>query len=146
MTRLFHPVRTVISLVCAAGLGCSSVPSNGQAPRKSEAKLNIAENECWPKGGIGIINKDLYIVLKSKSNELILGDGKRWVGAASTARQVVFVSEQKVVSGADIPSRFKLESSALISFEGDKISFFDFQSGIGGFYQRIKGEQVDFTK
>jgi hypothetical protein len=138
--------RIAIALVCATALGYSEAPSKGQAHRASEARVKIAENECYPKGGLGIINKDLYIDLRSKNNELIVAEGKRWAGAATSTRQVVFVLGSRVVSGADIPADFSLENSALVSFEGNKISFLDFKSGIGGFYQRIEGKQIDFTK
>jgi hypothetical protein len=119
-----------------AAIGYSAVPAKDQSHRASEARVKIAENECLSKGGIGIINTSLYIDLKSKGNELILSAGKRWTGAASTEKQIVFVWEQKVFDMADAPRDFKLESSAIVSFEGTTVSFFDFKSGIGGFYRR----------
>ena len=129
-------VRSAIAFVCVGVFGYSAAPGKGQAPKASEAKVQIAEHECWPKGGIGIVNTGLYIDLKSKGNELILAEGKRWNGASTKEKQVVFVSGQRVVSGPEVPPDFKLETACVVSFEGEKVFFFDFTAGKGGFYIR----------
>ena len=98
--------------------------------------MKVAENECWPKGGIGIVNTALYIDLKSSKNELVLGGGKRWTGSVSKEKQVVFVWGQSVSIGPDMPQGFKMAEAAVVSFEGDKVFFMNFKSGIGGYYQR----------
>jgi len=113
----------------------------------------FATNRGWSKGGIGIISEELYVVVKSARNdrnELILTPpghlGKdqrapvpetRWKGKSISEGQVVFVYEGKVWEPQDLPQGFDLSKSAVISFESDKVRFFDFQATEGGYYDRI---------
>jgi len=134
--KLASPFYGIIACSCVTMLACSTANMKGMVRNSQEVRMLIAENECFPKGQLGIINQDLYIVLNSKNNELILKNGERWIGADSWRKQVVFVSGQEVVEGVNIPSAFTLEKHVIVSFEGYKVSFFDFRSGVGGFYRR----------
>ena len=111
-------------------------PSKGQSMGTSAARMKIATNKCWPKAGLGIIDPDLYIDLNSTKNELILAAGQRWAGAPVKMHQVVFVWHGKVLREPSSEHGFAIENSAVVSFEVEKVSFFDFASGIGGYYER----------
>ena len=45
--------------------------------------------------------------------------------------------EGKVLSTEEVPDRFDLSKSIIVSFEGSKIRFFDFQKMSGGYYDRM---------
>ena len=92
------------------------------------------------KGGTGIIHPDLYIVVKSAKNELILPQGKRWMGKAAPAREVVMFFEDRIWSPPDLPGNFDLTKAVVISFEGDVIRFFRFDRKSGGYYRRLAAE------
>jgi hypothetical protein len=104
----------------------------------------FATSRCFSKGGIGIVNTRLYIVVKSSkgdSNELIVkptGETEeRWKGKSVTKAEIAFVYEGKVWSPQGVPDRFDLSKAVVVSFEGDKIRFFDFQAMAGCYYERI---------
>jgi len=104
----------------------------------------FATNRLLSKGGIGIVNRSLYIVVKSRksgSNELIVKPTEkteeRWKGESVTEAEVVLVYEGKVWSSQGLPDRFDLSKAIVVSFEGEKVRFFDFQAMSGGYYARI---------
>ena len=98
----------------------------------------FATNEFFAKGGIGIVSENLYIVVKSAKNELVLGAGGRWAGLDAGRPEVVIFFEGRIWSLQAIPDRFDLSKAVVISFESDKVRFFDFHSMSGGYYRRIK--------
>jgi hypothetical protein len=124
-------------VLALAALFCYPITSSSsKGPGASEAGVKIAENPCWPKGGLGIISTNLYVDLLSTDNELVLPNGERWIGLAAREKQVVLVADGRVTSGTEIWPGFRLEVSSIVSYEEDKILFFDFSAGKGGFYQR----------
>ena len=129
-------MRTVIFSVLAGTL--LSVLACGQGasvPHSKKSKYVIPPDLCLSKGGIGIINTDLYIVVRSLKNELILKDGKRWTGKGAGTVEVVIVFEDRVWSLPDLPNGFDLSKSVVISFQGDIIRFFEFDKKSGGYYE-----------
>jgi len=124
-----------------------SAPGISQNAEKQSAPKErgmFATNRLLSKGGIGIVNRRLYIVvksLKSDSNELIVKPTEqteeRWKGKSVAEAEVVFVYEGKVWSSQGLPDRFDLSKAVVLSFEGDNIRFFDFQAMSGGYYTRI---------
>jgi hypothetical protein len=46
--------------------------------------------------------------------------------------------ERKVWAPASLPKGFDMSRSAVVSFEGDKIHFFDFRKMPGGYDERIR--------
>jgi len=104
----------------------------------AEEKEMFATNRGWPKGGLGIVNTSLYIVVKASKtdrNELIVKPTQeteeRWKGKRVTEGEVVFVYEGKVWESGSLPKGFDLSKSVVISFESDKVRFFDFQATEG---------------
>jgi len=97
---------------------------------------DITKNECIAKGGVGIVSKDFYVVTKSEKNELILPNHERWSGLERTIPQVVYVREGKVVEQPSSVPTFELPKVVLISFQQDRIYFYDFPTSHGGYYLR----------
>jgi hypothetical protein len=96
-------------------------------------------------GGVGMINKYLYVVVKStgnERNELIVSPTEekeeRWHGSDITKAEVVAFYKGKVWSFDKLPDGFDLSMSIIVSFESDKVRFFDFQTMKGGYFERIK--------
>jgi len=98
--------------------------------------LPFQKNQCLSKGGMGIVAKRFFVVLRSDRNELILPDGKSWTGRAASERECVFVLRGKVFPAGQLPKDFRLEKSVVISFEDEKVTFFECNSLSGGFYKR----------
>lgn len=88
------------------------------------------------QGGIGIVGPSTYVVATSKKNELILPDKTHWTGQDKDVHQAVCFFNGKIYDPVEDKNTFSLADSLLVSFEGDKIYFFDFKTFKGGFYQR----------
>jgi len=125
-----------------------SAPGVSQSAEKQDAPKEMemfATNRYFSKGGIGMINKHLYAVVKSASgdsNELIVkpveDKEERWKGKIATETEAVFFYDGRVWSSRDIPDRFDLSKAVVVSFESKNIRFFDFQTMSGGYYERIR--------
>jgi|ERR1700726_461891 hypothetical protein len=133
---------TYIALT-AALLNCQGV-NDKMNDNRDVSKNMLATNACFPKGGLGIINTDLYIDLRSPKNELLFGPpkgvvpvGERWSGHDTVVPEVVLYFEGRVLSPQDIPRDFDLSKAVVISFEGDKVRFFDPADTSGGYYKRL---------
>ncbi len=101
-------------------------------------QLEDEENAAFSKGGVGIINPDVYIVVRSNNNELILGNNrKHWIGLPSDRKQIVIVIGDQVMNPDALPDDFKLSKAIIILFERDKIRFLDLAGAQAGFYRRL---------
>src|SRR5262245_52188130 len=78
----------VITLAALAAAEGSFQSTKG--PNKMDRKL-FETNMCMAKGGLGIVTKDVYIVLTSKKNELILEEGKHWSGLRVPSAEIIVV-------------------------------------------------------
>ncbi len=67
----------------------------------------------------------------------------RWKGKSATKTEVAIVYGGKVWSPHAIPDGFDLSKAVVVSFEGSKIRFFDFQTMSGGYYDRIAESTPD---
>lgn len=141
MKIVTYIVWAALAALLFSARGVSQSSEKQGAPKEKEM---FAANRLFPKGGIGIVNRRLYVVVKSSksdSNELIVKPTEeteeRWKGKSVTEAEVVFVYEGKVWSAQGLPDRFDLSKAVVVSFEGDKIRFFDFQAMSGGYYVRI---------
>jgi len=109
----------------------------GRATPEPGGKGNLLSmNECIAKGGIGIINRHLYIDLWSTRNELILTGRDRWVGNGEDTIEVVFYFDNKIWAPTSVQADFELSKAVIVSFEKDKVRFFDFSAMSGGYYRR----------
>ena|ERR1041385_8283145 len=131
--------KLAITLVLAVLTPLSAQVDRSSNQREAARGTDMfATNEFFAKGGIGIVSENLYIVVKSAKNELVLGAGGRWAGLDAGRPEVVIFFEGRIWSLQAIPDRFDLSKAVVISFESDKVRFFDFHSMSGGYYRRIK--------
>ena len=142
--------RKYISLLLVI-LVLSQAPLNPQAkgrPQSVEKTDKFATRQEFSKGGIGLLNKRLYVVVKNKKsdrNELIFvpesGAEVRWHGKSVTEADTVFFYDGRVWSCSQaLPDGFDLSRAIMVSFEKDKIRFFDFEKEYGAYYSRIWDE------
>jgi hypothetical protein len=117
-----------------------SAPVASQGPKTHDAaedRKMFATNRCFSKGGLGIVNTSLYIAVKSARNELLLGEKETWSGLDADRPEIVVFFENKVWVPENLPKGFDLSKAVVVSFEGSKIRFFDFQMMSGCYYDRI---------
>ena len=116
----------------------SSAPPKQEAERRN---MSVTRFEL-SKGGVGMISTHLYVDLKSNSNELILkpteNTEERWKGKSASIPEVVMIFEGKAWSSEDLPRAFDLSRAVVVSFEADKVRFFDFAQGSGAYFDRIR--------
>jgi hypothetical protein len=134
----------VVSALLAATLFSAQRTSQDTKKQGVEGTDAFANHWELSKGGIGMVNKKVYIVVKSTKNdrnELVVipteDTEERWKGQSATKTEVAIVYEGKVWSSETIPDGFDLSKAVVVSFEGSKIRFFDFQKMAGGYYERI---------
>ncbi|MGA3372772.1 MAG: hypothetical protein ABSC48_13530 [Terracidiphilus sp.] len=96
----------------------------------------MGKNLYFAKGGIGIINHDLFIDLKSNANELRLEAGKRWIGNEASTAEVVIVYGGRIWPSHSFPAGADWKKCAVVSFEEGAVRFFDFRIDEGGYYIR----------
>jgi hypothetical protein len=135
------------TIKCAVLVLFATALLNAQAPNRrsvgngaKDKTDTFGTRRCWSKGGIGIVNERLSISLNSTRNELILSRAEdkveRWRGEGAEKAEVVVFYDNQVWPTAEIPNRFDLSRSVVISFERGKIRYFDFQSGQGCYFDR----------
>ncbi len=142
MRLTIYIVLVVSATTLFSARGISPSTKRLDAAGKGDA---FATRRYFSKGGIGIVNQHLYIVVRSAvndRNELIVdsveGKEERWKGKNATKAEVVLVYEGTVLSSQDIPDRFDLSKAVVVSFENDKVRFFDFHTMSGGYYEKIR--------
>ena len=126
--------------VGAAIMNPLGVPGMFNKPKTTQATVPFAEALFFSKGGLGIIRPDLYVVVKSDLNEIRLSAGREWRGQAALAPEVAIFFDDKIWAPQTLPAGFDLSRAVIISFETDKVRFFDFSKMSGGYYRRIKPE------
>jgi hypothetical protein len=92
-----------------------------------------------------MINKNLYVVVKSAvndRNELIVKPTaeteERWYGRDTKKAEVAIFFSGKVWSPDQLPDGFDLSRAVVVSFESNKVRFFDFQAMAGAYFDRIR--------
>lgn len=107
------------------------------------ALLNL--DECFSKGGIGIISPGTYALTHSNYNELRITGGVEWRGKPYTDDQTVLIWRNTVIDPLKPPSGFTIRECAIqgcviVSFHKERINFIDQASGTRGFYRRLIDE------
>lgn len=90
---------------------------------------------CLVKGGLGLIREPLYVKVDSNSNELSI-NRYVWTGKDASVPEVVIVYQNSIWSPGSVPVGFDPHESVVISFERDKVRYFDFRQGEGCYYDR----------
>ncbi len=115
--------------------------SIAQKTMKAPSTLPFSTSRCFSKGGLGIINPNLFVLVKTNENELYYGSGGRapndWKGKTASESELVVFYDNRVWSVPQLPDRFDLSQAVVISFEHDKVRFFSFPSMDGCYYQRF---------
>lgn len=117
----------------------------GGQTKSMEKTGTFATRREFSKGGVGLLSERLYVVVRTQRtgrNELIVrsinGAEETWRGKGVTEPEVVFFYEGKVWSPSQtLPDGFDLSRSILVSFEREKVRFFDFEKEYGAYYNRI---------
>lgn len=90
-------------------------------------------NETKPaKGGIGVITKDVFVVLREAKNAVFVS-GKKWEGMDSTEPEVVLTDGRKVLAslhGTD------LDKLVILVFSPGEVRYIDLSRASGGRYIR----------
>jgi hypothetical protein len=135
-------MRIMSCIVLAASLltsqtGCKKVvfPDFMTADEKEFMKAVPCFPE-HPKGGIGIINTELSVVTKPTRNELLFDSRENWIGHSASTPEVVIVFDGKVWTSESLPHGFDKSKSVVVSFDENKISFYDYIHKSGGYYGR----------
>jgi hypothetical protein len=104
---------------------------------------SVMETEpCFPrygKGGVGLIYDGLYVVTKSKRNEMGWGEGensKKWIGRKASEPEVVVFFDEKVWPPQSLPHDFDKTKSVVVSFGEKYIRFYDYAHKEGCNYER----------
>ena len=134
-------VTCTVLAVLAVGLSCARpVSQNAIGPAAQGKNDMFSSHMFYGKGRIGTINDHLYVIVESDSNELIMqpawGGEVRWKGRNATTEEVVICYEGKVWPSLVLPNGFDLSKAVVVSFEGKKVRFFDFDSSLGGYFER----------
>src|SRR6266705_3290829 len=85
--------------------------ASGQTPDKGidvPVAYSFAANEYFAKGGIGIVNSNLYIDVASPKNELRLPEGNKWTGKDAPKPEVVIFFASKIWSTHELPGGFDI--------------------------------------
>jgi hypothetical protein len=125
----------VFCAVLAIGATAAQLPDqkkeNGGIPND---RTVFATNRRFSKGGLGIVNKKLYIVVsstKTSKNKLIVKPTeeteKHWSGQSVSKPEFVVFYPGIVWPTTALPDGFDLSKAVIVSFESDKVRFFDFQ-------------------
>jgi hypothetical protein len=120
-------------------------PQVGRSTKSMEKIGTFATRREFSKGGIGLVNERLYVVVRTEKtgrNELIVrptnGAEETWHGKSITEPEVVFFYDGKVwMPSQALPDGFDLSRAIVVSFEKDKVRFFDFEKEYGAYYTRI---------
>ena len=83
---------------------------------------------------MGIVSPSLYIYLRTERNQLLLADGKKWTGKNTEQPEIVIVFHGQVWQ--QVPAGIDLAATTVVSFEKDRVRFFDFNRMEGGFYRK----------
>lgn len=134
MRIIAHIVLALIASILCTNQGFSQKAKE----RDVVSEKMFVKNQYFAKGSIGIIDRNLYIVVKSNNNELVLNDGKRWIGGNADIPEVVIFYDGRIWSRQSLPESFDLSKTVVISFETDKVRFFDFRQMDGGYYKRLR--------
>ncbi len=129
---------SVLAVLLLFGFGPAQAQKKSQLPEEFK---HFETRPCFPeygKGGVGIVNEQVFVLTKSPNNEAILhpknGREEKWRGQNMSQEEVVFVFDDRVWEVKALPQNFNLSKSVIISFEGEKIRIFDFQKESGCYY------------
>jgi hypothetical protein len=152
MTRRLH---LIVALLLALTLSQTSI-SVSQEPMElklqkwlqrfaqenslTENQLNAMLGEhvlgglCMRKGGLGIVDRETYIVLDEARNAVIVG-GKQWDGLPRQQTEVVLTDGRRILGS--VPAG-ELGDLRILIFSPKEVHFVNPSANSGGFYRRFE--------
>jgi hypothetical protein len=97
----------------------------------SDVVLNSAQVE---KGGIGVVDKDDFLVLREARNSLVASD-KRWQGRPSGETEIVLTDGKEVVG---VRQKLDLSKLKIVLFSPEEVRFINLSGNSGGKYLRTR--------
>lgn len=84
------------------------------------------------QGGIGVVTKDVFVVLREAKNAVVVA-GRKWQGMASTESEVVLTDGRKVLVSLHDSD---ISNLIILVFSPTEVRFIDLSRGAGGRYIR----------
>jgi hypothetical protein len=103
---------------------------------RNSGAAQLSTRAYIPKGKVGVVADEVYVALNSERNTLLIGNNREWTGRPSHEKQVVMAFEGAIVDPSALPSEFALEKSVVVSFENEKVYFWNASEKRLGFYRR----------
>jgi hypothetical protein len=106
----------------------------------TESQLNAMLGEyvlgglCMRKGGLGIVDRETYIVLDEARNAVIVG-GKQWNGLRRQQTEVVLTDGHRILGSAPAG---ELGDLRILIFSPKEVHFISPSANSGGFYRRFE--------
>lgn len=91
------------------------------------------QNMCMSKGGIGVIDRNLYIQLRSEKNSISVSN-QEWHGQPYKCVETVITDGQRILSN---DQNVSINSICVILFTPDQVAFIDYRNKTTGVYRRI---------
>lgn len=92
----------------------------------------VLEDKKMKKGGVGIIDKDTYIILNEKRNALMISN-RKWEGKESNHQEVLLIDGQHILSTTD---GVDLSKILIVIFTQSEVRFINLGSSVAGIYLR----------
>ncbi|WP_374334303.1 hypothetical protein [Leeia sp.] len=98
----------------------------------------LLNGEGLVKGGIGVVNKNIHIVVNSPVNEVIIGKKKYWRGAPVAQPEVLITDGVSILKNSG-KSKVDMSKAVLLIFSQDDVRFLNLSDYSGGRYLRRSG-------
>ena len=123
-----------------ASLGASAESAWG-VESISKENMQFPNAEFIVKGGVGVVNKSISIIVDADHNEISIknseGIKSKWIGEDAKKREIAIIVNEEVTKLSAPGADFDLRKAVIISFEENYIRFCDFQTMKGGSFARL---------
>lgn len=92
----------------------------------------VLDEQKMKKGGVGVIDKETFVVLNEPRNAIVIA-GKKWQGKPSNESEVVLTDGHRVLNSTDAADTANLK---ILVFSPKEIRFIDLSNNSGGKYLR----------
>jgi hypothetical protein len=128
----------ILAVLAPALSSAQRISQRAESADHAREKEVFATRECLSKAGLGLVSSrdGLVVIVDSAKNEVFFNRTETWVGLDASKPEIAVFFEGSVWSPPSLPERFDLSKAVVLSFESDKVRFFDFRSMSGGYYRR----------
>jgi len=92
----------------------------------------VLDQIALSKGGVGIIDKDTFILLKEKRNTLVIS-GRKWEGKKASEQEIVLADGQHIL---DSLQKADLSKATIVLFSPSEVQFISLSTTLAGKYKR----------